>query len=934
MLRLMLQKLLYKKWLIISLLIGNILLVAIAASYPMYRDASLQKMMITEFDNYMESYKMYPSQISLEHSMDNEKQVNDFWEMEKKSNTICDELDLTMDKKVTEYGIPNVNCIPTESRDIENSAKVVNLISMSDFKEHSTILAGSEFSDSLSKEGYIDVVVSQQTFQFKDLLIGDTFNCDGMKGKDGKAIKLRVVGIFTVNYESNSYWKIDPSSYMNEFFISQDIFKSEFLYDKGFHNAIDGQWRIDFDYTKVQPEQVDKLIKETESRMTVGVKKYKSFEESGYLHVLNNYKSKLNKAQSTLFLLIIPLFVLLCAFIFMISSQILSLEDNEISLFKSRGASRKQIFGLYLLQSACMAGGSFVLGLPLASILCKVLGSANAFLEFINRTSLPIKYTKSALLYSLGAMIVSILITILPVLKNSALSIVNLKQKKARKQKKLWQKLYLDVVILAISLYGYYSFDQNKSDLLSRVIEGKSIDPLLFLSSSLFILGATLFTLRLQPLLVKLIYRIGKKRWKPSNYAAFLQIIRTGNKQYFIMVFMILTIALGIFNSTIARTIVLNAEKNAEYSTGAELTFEENWKQKDSPSSGGEDSEGEWIEPEYSTYSQLPEVKASAKVFRMTEINVDSTAKVTSQIMAINTKEFGETAYLPEGLNKVLFNEYLNALSTNVEAVLLSSNYKTKHGLKIGDIININAGNRPSLACVVYGFVDYWPGYSPTHVEINEDNSNKVVDDYLVIAHLSRVQQIWGKEPYEIWMKLKGADTNFFYDYIKKNEISVSSIKDRKQAVLGIRKDSVFQGTNGILTMSFIVILVLCSIGYLIYWILSISGRELLFGVFRAMGMSKREIIHMLINEQLFTGGLAIVLGGGIGVLASKLYIPMIQISYSGDNQVLPLEIMTKSSDMVRLFVIVALVFVVCMMVLASLVKKLKIAQALKLGED
>ena len=183
-------------------------------------------------------------------------------------------------------------------------------------------------------------------------------------------------------------------------------------------------------------------------------------------------------------------------------------------------------------------------------------------------------------------------------------------------------------------------------------------------------------------------------------------------------------------------------------------------------------------------------------------------------------------------------------------------------------------------------------------------------------------------------MKLKNKDTGFFYNFIQNQDINLEMLADKEQEVLNISKDSMFQGTNGILTMSFIVILILCFIGYLIYWILSIRSRELLFGVFRAMGMSKREIIRMLINEQVFTGGLAIALGAGIGLLASHLYIPMIQIAYAGDNQALPLELMTKASDMVRLFVIVALVFVVCISVLVSIVNKLKISEALKLGED
>ena len=43
------------------------------------------------------------------------------------------------------------------------------------------------------------------------------------------------------------------------------------------------------------------------------------------------------------------------------------------------------------------------------------------------------------------------------------------------------------------------------------------------------------------------------------------------------------------------------------------------------------------------------------------------------------------------------------------------------------------------------------------------------------------------------------------------------------------KNDPVLQGTNGILTVGFIVVLLLCTVGFLIYWILSIQSRALLF---------------------------------------------------------------------------------------------------------
>lgn len=943
MLRLMLQKLLHKKWLVVSLLIGNILLIAITASYPMYKDASLQKMLTTEFNNYMEKNSVYPSSIVMRHQMDAKDQVNDFWKMEERSNTICDELGLSFESQVVEYSSENIRIKPQMIRDGSNLEKSVTLYSMSDFKEHSSLLSGSEFSDTIGKDGFIDVVVSQGTFNEMELLVGDEFISSKLTDASGNPLKFRITGIFTIADEKDTYWDVAPSSVKHGFYISQDIYKSLFLNDKKFHNAVIGKWKVTFDFTKVTTDQVNSLRKQTNAMVTPSNQRYKCIEKPVYLEVLSSYKTKIPKVESTLFILIIPVFVLLCAFIFMISSQMLSLEDNEISLFKSRGSSKSQIFSLYLLQSTVLALVSMVFAIPLAALLCRVLGSANAFLEFIQRTSLKVEYSATVFLYSFGAVAVSILITILPVIRSSTFSIVKLKQKKARNRKKLWQKYYLDVVILAASLYGFYSFSRQKEDLLYRVMTGQSIDPMLFFSSSLFILGAGLFALRLQPLLVKLIYRIGKKKWKPSNYASFLQIIRSGSKQYFIMVFMILTIALGIFNATIARTIILNAEKNAEYSTGADIVFQQKWGNNLVDVLRQQADKFVWKEPGYNQYAQLKEVEKSAKVYRSSKVKVKTTLNLNTELLGINTKDFGETAYLPDGLNNHLFNEYLNVLSTNSEAVLLSSNYMTKKGYKVGDIIELEnedntisyniEGDEP-LKATIYGFFDYWPGYNSTKVEVYDDGTCDTVDNYMAVANLSYVQRQWDVEPYQVWLKIKGNDSDFFYDYLYDNNIKIASLVERKESILDISREPLFQGTNGILTMSFIVILILCGIGYLIYWILSIRNRELLFGVFRAMGMSKGEIIHMLINEQLFTGGLAIVLGAVIGVIASKMYIPIIQIAYSGENQALPLEMLTEGYDMIRLFVIIALVFIACIFVLVRLVNRLKIAQALKLGED
>ena len=48
----------------------------------------------------------------------------------------------------------------------------------------------------------------------------------------------------------------------------------------------------------------------------------------------------------------------------------------------------------------------------------------------------------------------------------------------------------------------------------------------------------------------------------------------------------------------------------------------------------------------------------------------------------------------------------------------------------------------------------------------------------------------------------------------------------------------------------------------------------------------------------------------------------------------IPLEIVSARGDYVRLFAIIGLAILICMFILGWLISKIKISQALKLGED
>lgn len=474
---------------------------------------------------------------------------------------------------------------------------------------------------------------------------------------------------------------------------------------------------------------------------------------------------------------------------------------------------------------------------------------------------------------------------------------------------------------------------------MTQMLEGDSLDPFLFICSSLFIISASLVALRIQPLLIRIVYLIGRKHWRPSFFASFLQILRTKGKQSFMMVFLMLTVALGIFNATVARTILSNSEKNIRYDTGATLVLQEQWEDNSVFVADNPDLELTYTEPDFSVYENMEGVKHAAKVYREDDISTSlgkkmSENNVQTSLMAIDTKQFGETVSdFDPTLLPTHLNHYLNAMAKNTQAVLLSSNFQKKMGVKLGDKITYTNGDKLDMTGIVYGFVDYFPGYVESTHELNDEHTLITTDNYLIVANLAPVQQTYGVRPYQVWIQTDGS-SQFIYDYAEENHVEYTVFEDVASKLVEVKNDALFQGTNGILTMSFIVILILCCTGFLIYWILSIRQRELLFGVFRAMGMTKREIIQMLVNEQIFSSGVSILIGAGLGVLASWLFVPLVQIFYASTDQAVPLQVVFQAVDMVRLFSVIGIVIIICMLVLGKLISKINISQALKLGED
>ncbi|MCR4895770.1 MAG: ABC transporter permease [Lachnospiraceae bacterium] len=925
------QKIWNQKWLFFCMLLGSILLVATACSFPMYRNAVFNRMLQDEMEAAWEESGKWPMILEYTISVGDKEGVGAVASGEKLAKNAYTELGLTESETLYYYAISSSDAVPElERKRIDDISLRVSFIGS--LEDHVELIDGEMYSEAgVDADGYLEAIIDEQCMLTNNIIIGDTFIFGDLHDENGETVRVKIVGVYKKTDITETFWQRGMSMYTNNLMIRESTFRQKFATTSlpGFtmvcriYDLVDFS-ALDAGYAKDLLSRTEEYQKRSSIRALM--------KEPEYTATLQSYLSRESRINTTLFILQVPILLLLCAFLLMISNQVYELEKNDISVLKSRGASRTQIFLLYLLQSSVMSLGGFVLGIPLGNVFCRILGSASNFLEFKVRRSLKVEMTGEVLGFALGAAIIAIAIMSIPALKHSKVTIVNLKSQKVQKRHSWWEICFLDLIFLGISIYGYYNYSHNTDALIESALKNEALDPLLYISSTLFILGAGMLLLRLQPLMVRIIYLVRKGWCGPASYASFLEAMRNGRKQQYIMLFMILTVSLGMFDAVSARTILQNTRANTAYLDATDLRVAELWENNSNAVAIDPSVEFTYYEPDYSRYADFDEVETFTKVYYDDTgyIQVDRRERIYVTIMGIHTREFGQITELDDDLLEEPYYQLLNELAATPNGVLMSSAFKDRFGYKVGDTVNY--GPKPS---VIIGFFDYWPTYVPEGRAVDENNETYTYQNYMVVMNYAYCYEMFGLKPYQVWMKLKdGADTGFFYRWVASEGIRLNSYVDRTEDLEDVTEDPLLQGMNGVLTMSFIVMLILCAVGYLIYWILSIRSREMMLGVLRAFGMHKGELLHMLVNEQLFSGLYSILAGVIVGNLAYRLYVPMLQMAYSTTSQVLPMELITSTGDMVRLYSVVTLTMVVCLGVLAMLIFRLNITKALKLGEE
>ena len=161
----------------------------------------------------------------------------------------------------------------------------------------------------------------------------------------------------------------------------------------------------------------------------------------------------------------------------------------------------------------------------------------------------------------------------------------------------------------------------------------------------------------------------------------------------------------------------------------------------------------------------------------------------------------------------------------------------------------------------------------------------------------------------------------------------VVTAQDARTKILSEQTRPERQGLFGLLSVGFVAAAVLTVVGFLVYAVVSFQRRFIELGMLRAIGLSTSQMAAYLAGELAVLIVTGVALGAGLGIWASRLFIPYFQMGADKTALVPPFIVQVAWGQLGIILVVFGAMFLLAMAVLAVLLTRMRVFEAVKLGE-
>jgi putative ABC transport system permease protein len=798
------------------------------------------------------------------------------------------------------------------------------------------------------------VLVSRVLAEQLGLQVGERYVLFG-SGRDSVQLPIKVAGVWRPRNALEPFWFYQPSAFDEVLLTSEAAFEAQVasVLETPVSLAV---WNQVFDGSQVRTSDVPGLLSRiatAESRATA-LLNHTTLDVSP-AEALAAYRQEAQSLTVMLSLFSIPTVGLVLYFIGLIAGMVVRRGQSEIATLRSRGTTRAQIVGIYLLEGILVGTIGLAGGLLLGRWLAGVMGQMRTFLETgfplapparagVGETQfLNVDFSPTVLRYGLLGVGLATLALLAPALGASRHTIVTFKWERARALlRPFWQRYFLDLLLLTPALYGWYIMRQQGT--ITSIVSGGGSDPfsnpLLFLVPALFCFSLALLFVRLFPWLTRALAWLAARLPGTISLLTLRQLARAPGQYTGPLLLLSLTLSLATFTASMAVTLDSHLEDQVYYQVGADLNLAELGESTETPDqptlvgqpeapqeeAGDADAEPRWLFLPVSEHLRVKGVQAAARVGDYSATSNIGGRTQSGRLLGVDRVDFPAAAFFrPDFADGEALGGLMNRLAVDPAGVLVSRDFMARNGLAVGDSLRLTVsaeGEAHEIAFTIVGPLKLFPTLYPQ-------------DGPFFVANLDTIHEgMGGVFPYNVWLTTdSNVPSEAILGGVRELGLIVVTSSAARANILAEQTRPERQGLFGLLSVGFLAAAALTVLGFLVYAVVSFQRRFIELGMLRAVGLSALQMAGYLASEQALLILIGTGLGTGLGVWTSSLFIPYLQVGVDKTARVPPFLVQIAWNELLTIYAVFGAMFVVAVSVLIGLLIRMKVFEAVKLGE-
>jgi putative ABC transport system permease protein len=796
---------------------------------------------------------------------------------------------------------------------------------MTGVADHITVVEGAPFVDDAPANETLSVWMHQTLGERLGVQMGDRYELTS----DGNQtiIQFIVAGLWSPTEPKSYFWFNDPNQTMTDKLMVTRADYEAWIEPVLSPSIRTATWQIILDENQALPAQAHDYMKGFELAGVIIARYLPNARLTAPTLTLEKFVGQQTALTSLLLGFNVPGLVFLLYFLILTSAVIAYWQRRETSLLRSRGISRGSILNFTLIEAAFLFAVGAPAGLLLGLGLARIMGYTESFLDFVQRSPLPVSVYGINLPLTFATLGVVLVAKLWTTASTSHETIVTQTREHSRPTRgPFWYRNYIDLILIVPTLYAYQQFLRQGS--LGALVESSPEDlyqdPLLILVPGLFIITFALIGMRFFPLLMRLLDLAARWiSWLPG-YLALRQLGRQSHAYINPLLLVIVSLALGVYTLSMAASMDRWLADRVYHSVGTDLAFTPF---SDTDAMGAPEPGAAWIPP-IDEFKALPGVQHAARVgVYEGELFVSGgqgMAQVDARFMAIDRIDFPLTAWFRNDYARESLGGLMNRLAPFPDGILVSQEFLNEHALRIGDRVDMlvlpDYGTRIRDLFTIVGVYDYFPTAEEAPVT--------------VVGNFDHIISYFGVTmPHRIWMDLEpGADADAVIQSVR--TLGINGIEVAAAAkILGTEQAEMERvGVFGTLTVSFIAATLMAGLGLLTYSYASLHERLYQFSVLRAVGLSRTEIVGQVGLEYLALTAYGAVAGVACGVFAAYLFVPFFRISVGTGAPLPPLIPIIAQNQILPLAIVFSVVMILLELVIISSALYTRLFEALRMG--